>query len=261
MLNGPRTLPNTFTTASTTAWCSAGTSDLPVIGATRGMMDSFLEIAVGSAARLAAANVATADEAQVITEMRFQAACPVAFPRLLPLGRLLHLGRGEVVERHVFAAAAAATETTGAEDARDGAERRDVLLVVPLVELGLEFGRDVHRVQQQPSGIAGRELVPGQDLIALEAQQTLDAADDALRPRRQVLPADRQIARAPQHRDIVEIVRRNRDLAVLRSDPALAHEEARHALPLRQVAGSRESLPAAVSIVTQRRDFGPSTTG
>src|SRR5712691_8184956 len=52
MLNGPRTLPNTFTTASTTAWCSAGTSDLPVIGATRGMMGSFLEIAVGSAASL-----------------------------------------------------------------------------------------------------------------------------------------------------------------------------------------------------------------
>src|SRR5260370_924385 len=45
MLNGPRTPPNTFTTASTMAWCSAGTSDLPVIGATRGMMSSFLETA------------------------------------------------------------------------------------------------------------------------------------------------------------------------------------------------------------------------
>src|SRR5712691_8246762 len=174
MLNGPRTLPNTFTTASTTAWCSAGTSDLPVIGATRGMMGSSLETAVGLAARLAAASVATADEAQVIAEMRFQAGCPVAFPRLLPLGRLLHLGRGEVVERHVFAAAAAATETTGAQDSRDGAERRDVLLVVPLVELGLEFGRDVHRVQQEPAGIGGRELVARQDLIAFEPQQTLD---------------------------------------------------------------------------------------
>ena len=43
MLNGPRTLPNTFTTASTTPSCSAGTSDLPVIGATRGMMSSFPE--------------------------------------------------------------------------------------------------------------------------------------------------------------------------------------------------------------------------
>src|SRR2546422_3153088 len=42
MLNGPRTVPNTFTTASTTAWCSADTSDLPVIGATRGITGSFL---------------------------------------------------------------------------------------------------------------------------------------------------------------------------------------------------------------------------
>src|SRR5439155_257055 len=47
MLNGPRTLPKTFTTASTTAWCAAGTSDLPVIGATRGMRGSFLETGVG----------------------------------------------------------------------------------------------------------------------------------------------------------------------------------------------------------------------
>ncbi len=37
MLKGPRTLPKTRTTWSTTAWCSAGTSDLPVIGAMRGM--------------------------------------------------------------------------------------------------------------------------------------------------------------------------------------------------------------------------------
>src|SRR5262245_37292489 len=38
MLKGPRTLPKTASTPSTTAWCSAGTSDLPVIGATRGMV-------------------------------------------------------------------------------------------------------------------------------------------------------------------------------------------------------------------------------
>src|SRR2546428_1574070 len=40
----------------------------------------------GQRARLATANVATADEAQVIAEMRLQAARPVALPRLLPLG-------------------------------------------------------------------------------------------------------------------------------------------------------------------------------
>src|SRR5262245_47512473 len=41
MLNGPRTPPKTLMTESTTAWCSAGTSDLPVIGLTRGMVSSF----------------------------------------------------------------------------------------------------------------------------------------------------------------------------------------------------------------------------
>src|SRR3989454_11712855 len=41
MLNGPRTPPNTFTTESTTAWCSVGTSDLPVMGATHGIVSSF----------------------------------------------------------------------------------------------------------------------------------------------------------------------------------------------------------------------------
>src|SRR4029453_11485020 len=40
MLNGPRTCPNTFSTPSTTSWCSAATSDLPVMGATLGMMTS-----------------------------------------------------------------------------------------------------------------------------------------------------------------------------------------------------------------------------
>src|SRR5262245_42308914 len=48
MLKGPRTPPKTLTTLSTTAWCSAGTSDFPATGATRGMMDSFPEDAVDS---------------------------------------------------------------------------------------------------------------------------------------------------------------------------------------------------------------------
>src|SRR2546428_10455667 len=49
MLNGQRTCPNTFSTPSTTAWCSAGTSDLPVIGATLGMIGLLLEAFVGVA--------------------------------------------------------------------------------------------------------------------------------------------------------------------------------------------------------------------
>src|SRR6516164_11614239 len=41
MLNGPRTPPNTLTTSSTTWWCSAGTSDLPVTGAILGIISSM----------------------------------------------------------------------------------------------------------------------------------------------------------------------------------------------------------------------------
>jgi hypothetical protein len=37
MLNGPRMLPNTLSTSSTTPWYSAGTSDLPVTGAILGI--------------------------------------------------------------------------------------------------------------------------------------------------------------------------------------------------------------------------------
>src|SRR5205809_7364152 len=42
MRDGPRTPPKIFSTASTTRWCSATTSALPVIGARRGMLGSFL---------------------------------------------------------------------------------------------------------------------------------------------------------------------------------------------------------------------------
>src|SRR5258708_5598660 len=40
MLNGPRMLPNTLSTSSTTPWYSAGTSDLPVTGGILGMISS-----------------------------------------------------------------------------------------------------------------------------------------------------------------------------------------------------------------------------
>src|SRR5204863_8095062 len=58
-----------------------------------------------------------------------------------------------------------------------------------------------------------------------------------LRPRRQILATDRAIGRALQHRDAVEVVGRHRDRAVVHADPALADEETRYALPLRQVLG------------------------
>src|SRR5258706_10606095 len=95
-----------------------------------------------------AARVPAAHDAEVIAEMRLEAARPFTLPRDLPLRGFLNLRRGEVVERDVLPVAARAAEAARAEDAGDGGERGDVLLVVPLVELGVELGRDVHRVQQ-----------------------------------------------------------------------------------------------------------------
>src|SRR5262245_16187707 len=126
----------------------------------------------------------------MVAEMRLEAARPFALPRDLPLGRFLDRRRGEVIERDVLPVARAA-EATCAEHAGNGREGWDVLLVVPLVELGLEFGRDVHRVQQKTAGVGRRELVTRQDLIAFEAHQAFDTTRDALRPGREVLAADR----------------------------------------------------------------------
>src|ERR1700675_5116562 len=75
--------------------------------------------------RLATPHVAAADEAEMIAEMRLQAARPVADPRLFPRGGLLHLRRGEVIERHVLPVAAGAPEAAGAQDARGRAEGRN----------------------------------------------------------------------------------------------------------------------------------------
>src|SRR5438477_1424109 len=104
----------------------------------------------------------------MIAEMRLETARPFTLPRGLPLGGLLHGRRGEMVERDVLPVVAVAAESTRPEDPRNGGERGDVLLVVPLVELGLELGRDVHRVQQESAGIGWRALISGQDLVALD---------------------------------------------------------------------------------------------
>src|SRR6266704_1331350 len=74
------------------------------------------------------AEVASAQEAQAIAEVRKHSAGPLALPRRLPLRRFWHLGRGEVVERDVLAVGAGAAEAAGAQHAGDGGERRDVLL-------------------------------------------------------------------------------------------------------------------------------------
>ena len=57
-----------------------------------------------------------------------------------------------------------------------------MLLVVPLVELGLELGRDVHGVEQEPARRPGRKLVAGQGLVALVAHEELDAPGHTLGP-------------------------------------------------------------------------------
>src|SRR5215467_5978064 len=167
-----------------------------------------------------AADIAAQDQPQVVAEMRLEPAGPVALTRLLPLGRLLHVGRRQVIEGDVLAVAGAA-EPPGAEHAGHGRERRDVLLVVPLVELGLVLGRDVHGVEQQTSRACRRERITRKDLIALEAHESLDPGGDPLRPRRQVRAADRQVRGAQQHLDTLEIVGRDGDLSVAGSDPAI----------------------------------------
>src|SRR5437867_11583198 len=89
---------------------------------------------------LAAADIAATHETQVIAKMGLEPAGPVALARLLPLGRLLDLGPGEVIERDVLAVAAGAPEASRGQNARHGAERGDVPLVVPLAEFALGPG-------------------------------------------------------------------------------------------------------------------------
>src|SRR5215471_7377454 len=82
-----------------------------------------------------AAHVAAAYQTKVVAEMRLETARPVALPRGLPLRRVLDRRRGEMIERDVLPVAGA-PEAACAQHARHGRERGDVLLVVPLVELG-----------------------------------------------------------------------------------------------------------------------------
>src|SRR5262245_15635276 len=94
----------------------------------------------------------------MVAEIRLETARPFTLSRDLPFRRFLDRRRGEVIERDVLPVAGAA-KAARAEHAGNGGERRDVLLVVPLVELGLELGRDVHGVQQETAGVRRRELI------------------------------------------------------------------------------------------------------
>src|SRR5262245_2719822 len=140
-----------------------------------------------------------------------------------------------MIERDVLAITAGAAEAPRAEHAGHCGERGDVLLVVPLVELGLQLRLNVHGVEEEAAGARGWELVAGQDLIALEPHEAIHACGNPLRPRREVLPADRSIGRALKDSDALEVVGGHGDPRILGPEPALAHEEARHALPFGQV--------------------------
>src|SRR6516225_1220354 len=101
------------------------------------------------------------------------------------------------------------------------AERRDVLLVVPLVEVALVLWGDVHSDDHQCGGLRGRSSVAGKKLLALVAHQALAEASGAFCPRRGIVASYRQIGWALQHVDTVEIIGRDRELWVCRTDPAI----------------------------------------
>ena len=106
-----------------------------------------------------------------------------------------HLGRRHMVERHVFQVALRGAETARAALLHSG-KRRDMLVIVPLVEFILDFGIDVHGIEQQGPCVRRRHLIARQRLLALEAQEALALGRDTLRPRRQVLPTDRLVGEA-----------------------------------------------------------------
>src|SRR6516162_744553 len=126
-----------------------------------------------------------------------------------------------MVECDVTLGGTSAAVAARAQGAGHRAERRDVLLVVPLVEVALVLWGDVHRDDQQCGGLRGRRSVAGKKLLPLVAHQTLAEASGALCPRRGILASYRQIGWALQHVDIFEIIGRNRDLRVRRTDPAI----------------------------------------
>src|SRR3954462_5450944 len=82
-------------------------------------------------------------DAPRVLEMRAYAARPGAAARGLPFGAIKHLGRGEVVARVVARAAVAGGEASAVHGARHGGKPRQVLGVVPAVEVGVVLIVDV----------------------------------------------------------------------------------------------------------------------
>jgi hypothetical protein len=84
-----------------------------------------------------------------------------------------------MVERDIALRRTAAAVAPRAQGARHRSKRRNVLGIVPLVELTFVLGCHAHRVQQQGGRVSPRQLVPRQNLFALIAHQQLDAGHDA----------------------------------------------------------------------------------
>ena len=183
------------------------------------------------------AHVEPADEAQAVAD-------PVADmlrhrrrrARLLPFRRLDHPRRREVVEGHVFRVAGARPEAARAQNPGNAGERGHVLGVVPGVERGLDLrlpGSSRPAAVRRRSPARARR--PAGFARLRSAAGACDALGHALRPGRQVLAADRQIGRALQHRQDVEIVGRDRDDSGYRRRSSAAAQKAGHPLPFGNV--------------------------
>src|SRR5215472_6834652 len=104
---------------------------------------------------LPGAPVTAAVEPHHISKMRPQTLRPGCVRRLAPFGRARNFGRSKMVERHITLGGAGAAVAASAQGARDRAECRDMLLVVPFVEIALVLGSDVHCDDQQGGGLRG----------------------------------------------------------------------------------------------------------
>src|SRR6516162_1076013 len=155
---------------------------------------------------LPGATVTAAVEPHHVAEMRPQTLRPWRVRGFPPFGRARHVGRGKMIERHVTLGGAGAAVAAGAQGAGHRAERWDVLLVVPLVEVALVLGGDVYRDDQESGRLGRCRAVSWKQLLPLIAHQAFAKAGGALGPRRGIFASDRQIGRALQHADIVEVV-------------------------------------------------------
>src|SRR5207247_2023680 len=118
---------------------------------------------------LPSAAVAAAVEPHHVAEMRPQALRPGRIRRLAPFGRARHVGRGKMVEGDVTLRGPGAAVTASAQGTGHRAESRDVLLIVPFIEVALVLGGNVHPYDQQRCGFRWRRRVPRKQLLALIA--------------------------------------------------------------------------------------------